>query len=84
MRNILGHCGTRTRADAAAAAGRVFAAADMAEARRRLEEFEERFAKSAPKAVACLRSGFEDAMAVMTLPEKSIAAGCARPTCKSA
>ena len=28
------------------------------------------FAKSAPKAVACLEAGFEDAMAVMALPEK--------------
>ncbi|MBL0355334.1 MAG: transposase [Dechloromonas sp.] len=39
-------------------------------AKRRLAEFTERFAKSAPKAVACLEAGFEDAMAVMVLPEK--------------
>jgi putative transposase len=30
----------------------------------------ERFSKTASKAVACLESGFEDAMAVMVLPEK--------------
>jgi putative transposase len=42
----------------------------MAEARRRLAEFVERFSKSAPKAVACLEDGFEDTMAVMALPEK--------------
>ena len=42
----------------------------MTEARRRLAEFSERFAKTAAKVVACLETGFEDAMAVMALPEK--------------
>lgn len=70
MRNILGHCQTRHRADVAAGAKRVFQAADMVEARRRLTEFSERFAKTAPKALACLEAGFDDAMAVMALPEK--------------
>lgn len=70
MRNILGHCQPRHRADVAAGAKRVFQAADMAEARRHLTEFSERFAKTAPKAVACLEAGFDDAMAVMALPEK--------------
>jgi transposase-like protein len=42
----------------------------MDEARRRLEAFRERFARLAPKAVACLEESFEDAMAVMALPEK--------------
>ncbi len=35
-----------------------------------LAEFHERFSKSAPKAVECLEAGFDDAMAVMALPEK--------------
>jgi len=70
MRNILGQCSIRHRAEVAAAAKLVLQAADLTEARRRLAEFSERFAKSAPKAVACLEAGFEDAMAVMTLPEK--------------
>ena len=70
MRNILGHCGPRVRAEVAAAAKLVFQAADMPEARRRLQEFAERFEKSAPQAVACLEAGFDDAMAVMSLPEK--------------
>jgi len=48
----------------------VLQAPDMTEARRRLCEFSERFEKTAPKAVACLEDGFEDAMAVMVLPEK--------------
>ena len=70
MRNILGQCANRHRAEVAAAAKLVLQATDMAEAKRRLAEFIERFAKSAPKSVACLEEGFEDAMAVMALPEK--------------
>jgi putative transposase len=70
MRNILGQCGVRHRAEVAAAAKLVLQAPDMVEARRRLAEFVERFAKTAPKAAACLEEGFEDAMAVMALPEK--------------
>ncbi|WP_407900247.1 IS256 family transposase, partial [Ferrigenium sp. UT5] len=70
MRNILGQCARRHRADVAAAAQRVLQAPDMDDARRRLAEFVERFAKTAPKSVECLEAGFEDAMAVMSLPEK--------------
>ena len=70
MRNILGSCGSKIRGEVAAAAKLVFQAADLPEARRRLAEFGERFAKTAPKAVTCLEAGFDDAMAVMALPEK--------------
>ncbi len=70
MRNILGHSAPRKRAEVAAAAKLVFQAADMNEARRRLKAFAEHFEKTAPKAVACLEAGFEDAMAVMVLPDK--------------
>jgi putative transposase len=70
MRNLLGHCSPRVRVEVAAAAKLVFQAADMTEARRRLKEFVERFQTSAAKAVACLEAGFDDAMAVMSLPEK--------------
>lgn len=42
----------------------------MTEARRQLAEFEEEFATQAPKAVACLVNGLEDAIAVMALPAK--------------
>ncbi len=70
MRNILGRCGSKIRAEVAAAAKRAFRAANLPEARRRLDEFGERFAKTAPKAVACLEAGFDDAMVVMALPEK--------------
>ena len=70
MRNILGQCASRYRADVVAAAKLVLQAPDMNEARQRLSEFVEHFAKTAPKSVECMEDGFEDAMAVMSLPEK--------------
>lgn len=70
MRNILGSCSIRHRKDVADKAKLVLQAPDMTEARRRLNEFVEQFEKSAPKAVACLEDAFEDAMAVMALPDK--------------
>jgi transposase-like protein len=70
MRNLLGHSPTKLRGKVAAAAKLVLQSADMPEARRRLAEFIDQFDKSAPKAVACMESGFEDAMAIMALPEK--------------
>lgn len=70
MRNILGSCSLRYRPEVAAYAKLVLQAPDMKEARRRLDEFVERFQKTAPKSVACLEEAFEDAMAVMVLPEK--------------
>jgi transposase-like protein len=42
----------------------------MSEARRQLDRFAETFSKTAPKAVACFEEAFEDATAVMCLPEK--------------
>lgn len=70
MRNLLCHAPVKVRADVAAAAKRIFQASEVSEAKRQMGEFAERFAKSAPKAVACLEAGFDDAMAVMALPEK--------------
>lgn len=70
MRNILGQCSPRVRADVAQSAKLIFQAPDMDEAKRRLSEFVERFQKTAPRAVECLEAGFEDAMTVMSLPEK--------------
>lgn len=70
MRNILGSCSTRHRKDVAEKAKLVFQAPDMKEARRRRDEFINVFEKKAPKAVACLEEAFDDAMAVMALPEK--------------
>ncbi len=70
MRNLLGHSPTKERANVAAAAKLIFAASDRAEAKRRYDEFHLRFAKSAPKACACLESAFEDMLAILPLPEK--------------
>lgn len=70
MRNILGACPIRHRKDVAEKAKLVLQAPDMTEARRRLNEFIEQFEKLAPKAVACLEEAFEDAMAVMSSPDK--------------
>jgi putative transposase len=70
MRNMLGHCPSRERAAVAAAAKLIFSSTDIVDARRHRDEFVKRFAKTAPKAVACLEDGFDDTMAVMALPEK--------------
>ena len=70
MRNLLGHTPRRHRAEVAAYAKRVFQADDIAEARQHLAAFVAHFEKSAPKAVACLEDGFEDALSVIVLPEQ--------------
>jgi len=70
MRNILGSCSVRCRKEVAEKVKLVFQAADMEEARKKRDEFIEAFEKKAPKAVTCLEEAFDDAMAVMALPEK--------------
>lgn len=70
LRNMLSHSPVKLRSEVAAHAKLVLHAQDMVEARRQLVEFNERFGKSAPKAVSCLEEGFADAMAVMALPDK--------------
>jgi putative transposase len=54
IRNLLGHAPARERASVLEAAQLIFASADLAEARCRHGEFAERFARTAPKAVACM------------------------------
>jgi putative transposase len=70
MRNILGHCSSRIRSDVAQSLKNIFNAGDRREAERRRDETLERFRKSASKAMACLEAGFDDAIAVIDLPEK--------------
>jgi transposase-like protein len=70
LRNMLSHSPVKLRSEVAAHAKLVLHAQDMVEARRQLVEFNERFGKSAPRAVSCLEEGFADAMAVMALPDK--------------
>ena len=69
-RNLLGHSPMRERKAVAEAAKRVFQAPDMSEARRQRDRFVELFAKTAPKAAKCLEDAFDDATAVLCLPEK--------------
>ena len=70
QRNLLGHSPMRERKAVAEAAKRVFHAADISESRRQRDRFVDLFAKTAPKAVACLEDAFDDATAVMCLPER--------------
>lgn len=49
MRNILGSCGSKIRAEVAAAAKLVFQAADLPQARRRLAEFSEALCQERPQ-----------------------------------
>lgn len=70
MRNILGSCSLKYRKEVAEQVKLIFQSADILEARRRLDVFITEFEKKTPKAVACLEDGFEDAMAVMSLPAK--------------
>jgi transposase-like protein len=70
MRNLLSHSPSKERAAVAAAAKLIFAAPDRAEAQRRHAEFQARFAKTAPKACACLEAAFDDTLAILPLPEK--------------
>lgn len=70
QRNLLGHSPMRERKAVADAAKRVFHAPDMNEARRERDRFVQLFAKTAPRAAECLEDAFDDAMAVLCLPEK--------------
>ena len=47
----------------------MFNAPDMKTARNLLDDIVEEYAQKAPRAVVCLEAGFDDAMAVMALPE---------------
>ncbi len=70
LRNIGDHSPRKEREAVDAGAKLVLYARDREEARRRMGEFIERFSTIAPKAVACLEEAFEDAIAVLCLPEK--------------
>jgi len=70
LRNLSEHSPRKEREAVIAAAKLVLYAADRTEAVRRRDEFIERFSKTAPNAVACLEEAFEDAIAVLALPEK--------------
>ncbi|MGH7484940.1 MAG: IS256 family transposase [bacterium] len=69
LRNVVGHVGHKDKAEIAAAAANVLRATTVAEARERLATLAQQFPK-AVKAIDCLEAGLDDALAVLTLPEK--------------
>jgi len=69
-RNILDACPRALQGELHGRLRLIFEAPDMVTARRLLEEVLQEYSERAPKAVKCLEDGFEDAMAVMALPER--------------
>lgn len=70
IRNILDACPKSLQGDLHGRLRLIFDAPDMETARRLLNETIEAFGARAPKVVERLEAGFEDAMAVMALPER--------------
>jgi len=70
MRNILGHVGRRLREELAEDIKPIFRTETTGQARELAQDFIEKWEGKAPKAVACLEDGLEDALAVMVLPVK--------------
>lgn len=69
MRNIMDSCPKRLQDELKTRLRPMFDAIDMSAARKLFSEIVTDFATKAPKAIECLESGFEDAMAVMSIPE---------------
>ncbi|MBE3572946.1 MAG: IS256 family transposase [Moorella humiferrea] len=69
VRNILEACPKSLQKQLHARLRHIFEAPDMDTARKLLEEAVQEFEAVAPKAIERLEAGFEDAMAVMALPE---------------
>ena len=69
MRNILDACPKRYHDALKAKLRLMFNAPDMKTARDLLDDIVGEYSERAPRAVSCLEAGFEDAMAVMALPE---------------
>lgn len=70
IRNILDACPKSLQSELHGRLRAIFDALDMETARRLLNETIEAFSARAPKVVERLEAGFEDAMAVMALPER--------------
>jgi len=69
-RNVLSHTPSRHKAVIAEGLKRIFRAETAAEAREKAHALMEEMEGKAPRAVACLEDGLEDALAVLALPEK--------------
>ncbi|MCR4425159.1 MAG: transposase, partial [Firmicutes bacterium] len=70
MRNILDACPKSLQRELHGRLRLVFDAPDMATARRLLNDILRDYGPRAPRAVERLEAGFDDAMAVMSLPEQ--------------
>ena len=70
MRNILGYVGRRMREELADDLKPIFRTETAGQARELAQAFIEKWQPRAPRAVACLEDGLEDALAVMALPAK--------------
>lgn len=70
IRNILDACPKALQGELHGRLRLIFDAPDMETARRLLDETMEAFGTRAPKAVERLEAGFEDAVAVMALPQR--------------
>lgn len=68
-RNILDKCPKRLQDELRAQLRLLFDASDLTKARKMRDEILETYAVKAPKAMDCPEEGFEDAVAVMALPE---------------
>ncbi|WP_074201872.1 IS256 family transposase [Sulfurivirga caldicuralii] len=70
LRNVLTHTPARHKTAMTEGLKRIFRAQTAQEARQKAHALMEEMENAAPKAVACLEEGLEDALAVMALPEK--------------
>jgi putative transposase len=69
-RNVLDKCPKKYQPELKQSLNRIYNAKDLEDARRMLRETLKSFEADAPKAMAILEAGFDDIMAVMSLPEK--------------
>lgn len=69
-RNVLSHTPARHKAAMAEGLKRIFRSETAQEARGRAHALMDELEGKAPKAVACLEAGLEDALVVLALPEK--------------
>lgn len=70
IRNILDACPKALQRELHGRLRLIFDAPDLTTARRLMDDVIQEYAQRAPKAVERLEAGFEDAMAVMALPER--------------
>ncbi len=70
IRNVLGHAPRHCKQDIAGELKLIFSAPDKTTALRLSKETINKFEDKASKAMDCLENGIEDAIAIMSLPEK--------------